>query len=117
MSAQRPTAFKGTMPHGKTWISTEMFASAITSVVQCLAPLQKFVRRTDSHLCATCKPIDLSGCYPTFFLIGNVKRGHCKAHQSQPQHLKAAKNASVLHKKMPSLDLCVGPVSDLELHH
>jgi hypothetical protein len=33
-------AMKGTMNHAKTSFSTEMFAGAIVSVVQCLAPLQ-----------------------------------------------------------------------------
>jgi hypothetical protein len=40
MNWKRPTAFKGAMNHAKTSFSTEIFAGAIISVVQCLAPLQ-----------------------------------------------------------------------------
>jgi hypothetical protein len=35
-----PTATKGTMNHAKTSSSTKIFAGAITSVVQYLAPLR-----------------------------------------------------------------------------
>jgi hypothetical protein len=40
MNWKRQTAIKGTMNHAKTSFSTEMFAGAIMSVVQCLAPLR-----------------------------------------------------------------------------
>jgi hypothetical protein len=40
MNWKRPTATKGTMKHGKTSFSTEIFAGATISVVQYLAPLR-----------------------------------------------------------------------------
>jgi molecular chaperone DnaK (HSP70) len=40
MNSNSPTATKGTMNHAKRSFSTEIFAGAIFSVVQCLAPLQ-----------------------------------------------------------------------------
>jgi hypothetical protein len=40
MSQKRPTAIKGTMKHAKTSFSAEIFAGAIISVVQYLAPLR-----------------------------------------------------------------------------
>jgi hypothetical protein len=42
---KRPTAIKGTMNHAKTSVSIEMFAGAIMSVVQYLAPLRYTVHR------------------------------------------------------------------------
>jgi hypothetical protein len=40
MNWKRPTAIKGTMHHAKASFSTEVFAAAIVSVVQYLAPLR-----------------------------------------------------------------------------
>jgi hypothetical protein len=40
MNWKRPTAIKGTMHHAKTSFSTEIFAGAIISVLQYLAPLR-----------------------------------------------------------------------------
>jgi hypothetical protein len=40
MNKKRPTAIKGTMDHTKKSFSTEIFAGAIISVVQYLAPLR-----------------------------------------------------------------------------
>jgi hypothetical protein len=40
MNQKRPTAMIGTMNHAKTLFSTEIFAGAIISVVECLAPLR-----------------------------------------------------------------------------
>jgi hypothetical protein len=37
---ERPTAIKGTINHAKESFSRLLFAGAIMSVVQCLAPLQ-----------------------------------------------------------------------------
>jgi hypothetical protein len=39
MNLKRPTAIIGTMNHAKTSLSTEIFAGAIISLVQCLVPL------------------------------------------------------------------------------
>jgi hypothetical protein len=44
MNKKRPTAIKGTMSHAKTSFSTDVFAGAIISVVQYLAPLRYIVR-------------------------------------------------------------------------
>jgi hypothetical protein len=40
MNQKRPTVIKGTMNHAKTSFSTKIFAGAIISVVQYLAPLR-----------------------------------------------------------------------------
>jgi hypothetical protein len=40
MNLKGLTAIKGTMNHAKTSFSTEIFAGAINSVVQCLAPVR-----------------------------------------------------------------------------
>jgi hypothetical protein len=43
MKYKRPTVIKGTMNHAKTSFSTEIFAGAIVSVVQYLAPLRYII--------------------------------------------------------------------------
>jgi hypothetical protein len=43
MNWERPTPIKGTMNHAKTSFSTEILTGAIISMVQCLAPLRKFI--------------------------------------------------------------------------
>jgi hypothetical protein len=40
LNLKRQTAIKGTMNHAKTSVSTEIFAGAIISVVQYMAPLR-----------------------------------------------------------------------------
>jgi hypothetical protein len=40
MNLKRQTAIKGTMNYAKTFVSTEIFAGAMISVVQYLAPLR-----------------------------------------------------------------------------
>jgi hypothetical protein len=40
MNKKRPTALTGTMNHAKTSVNTEIFAGAIITVVQYLAPLR-----------------------------------------------------------------------------
>jgi hypothetical protein len=35
MNKKRPTAIEGTMKHGITWFSKEIFSGAISSVVLC----------------------------------------------------------------------------------
>jgi hypothetical protein len=44
MNQKRLTAIKGSMNHAKTLFSTEIFAGAIVSVVQYLAPLRYSLR-------------------------------------------------------------------------
>jgi hypothetical protein len=40
MNQKHPTAIKGRMNHAKTSFSTEICAGAISSLIQCVAPLR-----------------------------------------------------------------------------
>jgi hypothetical protein len=53
MNEIRPTAIRGTMNHAKTSFSTEIFAGAIISAIQYLAPLQ-YVRSPCPVACLNC---------------------------------------------------------------
>jgi hypothetical protein len=46
VNKKRPTAMKGTINHAKESFSREIFAGAIISVVQCLAPLRYITHST-----------------------------------------------------------------------